>query len=162
MKHAVTSLAALALAGCAAQAEQAAAPALSKEALATQIGEKPTAVSPPTGQQWLYGSAEGAIASAQVYKTVALYVRAKALDRSLKTQVVLSQGSGPDARHAAGGHVFVDAAALAAGQGFHVSHPQHGCRCRALGNCMHVRLRVRTAEDFRRHGSHYCRAEFGA
>lgn len=91
------SLCALALAGCVAQAERAAAPTLSKEALATQIGEKPTSASPPTGQQWLYGSAEGAIASAQVYQAMAGFVRAKALNRAMKTQVVLSQGSTPDA-----------------------------------------------------------------
>jgi 5'-nucleotidase (lipoprotein e(P4) family) len=71
----------LMLAGCAAQAEQAAAPALSKEAVATQVGEKPTPVSPPTGQQWLYGSAEGTIASAQVYKAMTSYVVSKAKDR---------------------------------------------------------------------------------
>lgn len=72
------SIFALTLAGCAVQAEHVAAPTLSKEALATQIGEKPTPVSPPTGQQWLYGSAEGSIASVQVYKAMAEYVVAKA------------------------------------------------------------------------------------
>lgn len=91
------SLAALAIGGCAAQAEQAAVPTLSKEALATQIGEKPTPTSPPTGQQWLYGSAEGAIASAQVYQSMAQYVRAKAMNRAVKTQVILTDGSTPDA-----------------------------------------------------------------
>ncbi len=74
MQQWAISLCALALAGCAAQAEQTAAPVLGKEALATQIGEKPTPVSPPTGQQWLYGSAEGTIASAQVYKAMTTYV----------------------------------------------------------------------------------------
>lgn len=91
------SLAALALAGCAAQGQQVAAPVLSKDALATQIGEKPTAASPPTGQQWLFGSAEGTIASAQVYKAMAQYVRAKALNRAIKSQMVLADGSTPDA-----------------------------------------------------------------
>lgn len=91
------SFAGLLLAGCAAQAEQAATPTLSKEALATQIGEKPTPTSPPTGQQWLYGSAEGAIASAQVYQSMAQYVRAKAMNRAVKTQVILADGSTPDA-----------------------------------------------------------------
>lgn len=97
MRHIVISLAALALAGCAAQAEQATARVLSKEALATQIGEKPTLTSPPTGQQWLYGSAEGTIASAQVYQAMAQYVRAKALNRSVKIQTILADGSTPDA-----------------------------------------------------------------
>lgn len=82
------SLCALALAGCAAQAEQATAPVLSKEALATQIGEKPTAASPPTGQQWLYGSAEGAIASAQVYKAMTEYVLAKAVKPPMTSVVI--------------------------------------------------------------------------
>lgn len=91
------SLAALALAGCAAQGEQVAAPVLSKDALATQVGEKPTAASPPTGQQWLFGSAEGTIASAQMYKAMAQYVRAKALNRAIKSQMVLADGSTPDA-----------------------------------------------------------------
>ena len=91
------SLAALALAGCAAQGQQAAAPALGKEALATQIGEKQTRASPPTGQQWLYGSAEGAIASAQVYQSMAQFVRAKALNRAIKSQVILADGATPDA-----------------------------------------------------------------
>lgn len=81
MKRFAISLAALALAGCAAQAEQAAAPAMSKEAVVAQIGEKPTSALPPTGQQWLYGSAEGTIASAQVYKAMTAYVLAKVKDR---------------------------------------------------------------------------------
>lgn len=97
MRRLAASLAALALAGCAAQAEQTAAPTLSKEALATQIGEKPTPTSPPTGQQWLYGSAEGAIASAQIYQSMAQYVRAKAMNRAIKTQIILADGSTPDA-----------------------------------------------------------------
>ena len=42
---------ALALVSSAAQGQQVAAPVLSKDALATQIGEKPTSASPPTGQQ---------------------------------------------------------------------------------------------------------------
>ncbi len=81
MRQWAISLCALALAGCAAQAEQAAAPTLSKEALATQVGEKQNPTSPPTGQQWLYGSAEGAIASAQVYKAMTNYVVAKVRER---------------------------------------------------------------------------------
>lgn len=97
MRRLAASLAALALAGCAAQVEQTAAPTLSKEALATQIGEKPTPTSPPTGQQWLYGSAEGAIASAQIYQSMAQYVRAKAMNRAIKAQVILADGSTPDA-----------------------------------------------------------------
>ncbi len=74
MRQWAISLCALTLAGCAVQAEQAAAPTLSKEALATQIGEKPTSTSPPTGQQWLYGSAEGAVASRQAYRALTEYV----------------------------------------------------------------------------------------
>ncbi len=97
MRKLSATIVALLLAGCAAQAEQVAAPVLSKEAIATQIGEKPTPTSPPTGQQWLYGSAEGAAASRQAFKAMADYVRAKALNRSLKSQIVLADGSRPDA-----------------------------------------------------------------
>lgn len=97
MRRLAISLLALSLAGCAAQGQQVAVPALSKDALATQVGEKPTPVSPPTGQQWLFGSAEGSIASAQIYKTMAQYVRAKAFNRAIKAQMVLAEGSTPDA-----------------------------------------------------------------
>lgn len=97
MRRLAISLMALSLTGCAAQGQQVAAPALSKDALATQIGDKPTPTSPPTGQQWLYGSAEGSLASAQVYKSMAQYVRAKAFNRAIKTQMVLAEGSTPDA-----------------------------------------------------------------
>lgn len=101
-RYLTISFAALALAGCAAQAEQATGPALSKEVLATQIGEKPTAVSPPTGQQWLYGSAEGAIASAQVYRSMTNYVIEQlkvdpAATRMPYRQMILAEGSTPDA-----------------------------------------------------------------
>ena len=82
------SLCALALAGCAVQGKQATAPVLSKEALATQIGEKPTPMSPPTGQQWLYGSAEGSIASAQVYKAITTYVLRKAAERPMSSVII--------------------------------------------------------------------------
>ena len=78
MRRFTIALVALSLAGCAAQGQQIAAPILSKDALATQVGEKPTPTSPPTGQQWLYGSAEGSIASAQVYKAMTDYVLTKA------------------------------------------------------------------------------------
>ena len=97
MQKMFVTLAAVALAGCATQGQKVAAPVLSKEALATQIGEKPTLASPPTGQQWLYGSAEGAIASAQVYQSMAQFVRAKALNRAIKSQVILADGATPDA-----------------------------------------------------------------
>ena len=78
MRRFTIALVALSLAGCAAQGQQIAAPVLSKNAIATQVGEKPTPTSPPTGQQWLYGSAEGSIASAQVYKAMTDYVLTKA------------------------------------------------------------------------------------
>jgi 5'-nucleotidase (lipoprotein e(P4) family) len=90
-------VAALSLAGCAAQGQKIPAPVLSSDALATQVGEKPKPTSPPTGQQWLYGSAEGSIASAQTFKAMTDYVRAKALNRAIKMQMVLADGSTPDA-----------------------------------------------------------------
>lgn len=104
MRQWAISLCALALAGCAAQAEQTAAPALSKQAVATQIGEKPTPASPPPGQQWLYGSAEGTIASAQVYRSTADYVLEQvkvdpAATRMPYRQMILADGSTPDAPH---------------------------------------------------------------
>jgi 5'-nucleotidase (lipoprotein e(P4) family) len=49
------------------------------------------------GQQWLYGSAEGAIASAQVYRTMADYVRMAAISAAPRRQVVLAEGSTPAA-----------------------------------------------------------------
>lgn len=96
MRNYALGFVALALAGCATPNAPVAVPTLSKDSRATQIGEKPTSTSPPTGQQWLYGSAEGSIASAQVYKSMAQYVRAKALNRAIKTQIVLAEGSAPD------------------------------------------------------------------
>ncbi len=65
--------------------------------IASQVGEKPTPTSPPAGQQWLYGSAEGAIASAQVYRTMADYVRMAAISAAPRRQVVLAEGSTPAA-----------------------------------------------------------------
>lgn len=102
MRRWAVGLFALALAGCATQAKQAAAPTLSREVLATQIGEKPNQASPPTGQQWLYGSAEGAIASAQVYKAMTDYVLKQvnadpAATRMPYRQMILADGSTPDA-----------------------------------------------------------------
>jgi 5'-nucleotidase (lipoprotein e(P4) family) len=96
MRNYVLSFVTLALAGCATPNAPVSVPTLSKDSRATQIGEKSTPASPPTGQQWLYGSAEGSIASAQVYKSMAQYVRAKALNRAIKTQIVLADGSTPD------------------------------------------------------------------
>ena len=101
MRRWAVGLFALALAGCATQAKQAAAPTLSREVLATQIGEKPNQASPPTGQQWLYGSAEGAIASAQVYKAMTDYVLKQvnadpAATRMPYRQMILADGSTPD------------------------------------------------------------------
>ena len=102
MRTIAVSLLALALAGCAAPIQRANAPVLSKDALTTQVGEKPTSLSPPTGQQWLFGSAEGSIASAQVYKAMADYVVAQlkvdpAVTRAPYRQMILADGSTPDA-----------------------------------------------------------------
>ncbi|HRE35172.1 MAG TPA: HAD family acid phosphatase [Sphingopyxis terrae] len=87
----------LLLAGCAQTAATTAPAAPSAEVIASQVGEKPTPTSPPTGQQWLYGSAEGAIASAQVYRTMADYVRMAAISAAPRRQVVLAEGSTPTA-----------------------------------------------------------------
>lgn len=87
----------LLLAGCAQTAATTAPAAPSAEVIASQVGEKPTPTSPPTGQQWLYGSAEGAIASVQVYQAMANYVRMAAISAAPRRQVVLAEGSTPAA-----------------------------------------------------------------
>jgi 5'-nucleotidase (lipoprotein e(P4) family) len=102
MRQWAISVCALTLAGCAAQAERTAGPILSQEALATQIGEKPASASPPTGQQWLYGSAEGTIASGQVYRSMTDYVLEQlkvdpAATRMPYRQMILADGSTPGA-----------------------------------------------------------------
>lgn len=102
MRKFAAGLCALALGGCAVQAQQSAAPTLSQDVRATQVGEKPTATSPPTGQQWLYGSAEGAIASAQVYTAMAVYVAGQvkvdpAVARATYRQMILAPESTPEA-----------------------------------------------------------------
>jgi hypothetical protein len=74
MRNYVLGFVALALAGCATPNPPVAVPTLTKDARATQMDEKSTPASPPTGQQWLYGSAEGSIASAQVYTAMTDYV----------------------------------------------------------------------------------------
>lgn len=81
MRQWAVSLCALALVGCATQAEDAATLSLNKEVVATQIAEKPIRASPPTRQQWLYGSAEGTVASARIYKAMTTYVVGKAKER---------------------------------------------------------------------------------
>lgn len=87
----------LLLAGCAQTAATTAPASPSAEVIASQVGEKPTPTSLPAGQQWLYGSAEGAIASAQVYRTMADYVRMAAISAAPRRQVVLAEGSTPAA-----------------------------------------------------------------
>ena len=97
MMRALALSAGLLLAGCAQTAATTAPAAPSAEVIASQVGEKPTPTSPPTWQQWLYGSAEGAIASAQVYRTMADYVRMAAISAAPRRQVVLAEGSTPAA-----------------------------------------------------------------
>jgi len=99
VRRALTLSAGLLLAGCAATqtAPKTAQEPLSADVLASQVGEKPTPASPPTGQQWLYGSAEGAVASAQAYRALASYVRAVAISAAPHKQVVLAEGSTPAA-----------------------------------------------------------------
>lgn len=87
----------LLLAGCASTTATTAPKALSDEVVVSQIGEKPTPASPPTGQQWLYGSAEGAVASAQVYRALAAYVGNAVLSAVPRRQLVLAEGSTPAA-----------------------------------------------------------------
>lgn len=97
MMRALALSAGLLLAGCAQTAATTAPAAPSADVIASQVGEKPTPTSPPAGQQWLYGSAEGAIASTQVYRTMADYVRMAAISAAPRRQVVLAEGSTPAA-----------------------------------------------------------------
>ncbi|NIJ38046.1 5'-nucleotidase (lipoprotein e(P4) family) [Sphingopyxis panaciterrae] len=83
----------LLLAGCAATTAQTFPKPPSADAMVSQAGERPVPASPPAGQQWLYGSAEGAVASAQVYRSLAAYVRAIAISAAPHRQVVLAEGS---------------------------------------------------------------------
>ena len=97
MMRGLAFAAALLLAGCASTTAQTSPKPLSADVVASQVGEKPTPTSPPTGQQWLYGSAEGAVASVQVYRSLASYVRAVAISAAPHKQVVLAEGSTPAA-----------------------------------------------------------------
>ncbi|MEE9434256.1 MAG: HAD family acid phosphatase [Sphingorhabdus sp.] len=86
----------LLLSGCAAT-QAAPPPANASEELATQIGEAPTETSPPTGHQWLYGSAESVAASRQAYGDLLDYVMAvkKAINAGEKDHlrsVILKDG----------------------------------------------------------------------
>ena len=91
--RALSLAAGLLLAGCASTTATTAPKALSDVVVVSQIGEKPTPASPPATQQWLYGSAEGAVASAQVYRALASYVRSVAISAAPHKQVVLAEGS---------------------------------------------------------------------
>ncbi|MEZ5709534.1 MAG: HAD family acid phosphatase [Blastomonas sp.] len=86
-------MAGLTLAGCATAAQES-TPRLSSEELATQIGEAPTPASPPSGQQWLYGSAEGLVASHQTFRLLTAYALDKAAHRPAES-VVLAPGATP-------------------------------------------------------------------
>jgi len=97
MMRGLTFAAGLLLAGCASTTAQTSPKPLSADVIASQVGEKPTPTSPPTGQQWLYGSAESAVASVQVYRSLASYVRAVAISAAPHKQVVLAEGSTPAA-----------------------------------------------------------------
>ncbi|WP_397605975.1 5'-nucleotidase, lipoprotein e(P4) family [Sphingorhabdus sp.] len=88
MRNYVLGFVALALAGCATPNPPVAVPTLTKDARVTQMDEKSTPASPPTGQQWLYGSAEGSIASAQVYTAMTDYVLGKAKNRPQSSVIV--------------------------------------------------------------------------
>lgn len=91
MKRGFALAASLLLAGCAVTQTTPRPP--SADVIASQVGEKPTPASPPTGQQWLYGSAEGAVASVQAYRALAAYVRAVAISAAPRRQAVLAEGS---------------------------------------------------------------------
>lgn len=74
MRKSAIGLCAFLLGGCAVQAEQAATPVSSNEAPALPASEGQLPITPPAGQQWLYGSAESAAASRQAYKAMTDFV----------------------------------------------------------------------------------------
>jgi 5'-nucleotidase (lipoprotein e(P4) family) len=95
---------ALTLAGCAAQAQQTSAPAAPLETRIVDQAPPPPAM-PPKGQQWLYGSGEGAVASLQAYKAMTAHVLSVVKPSrdmspnarsSVHFQMVLAPGSTPD------------------------------------------------------------------
>lgn len=73
----IAALAALALAGC-----------------ATTAAAPPKVASPPPGQQWLFGSAEGAVAVSQAYQAMAKFV-VVAAQSGQRFSAVLQEGSTP-------------------------------------------------------------------
>lgn len=95
--------AALALGACAATTAAnppvaATPPALTQAQIASQVGEAATPESPPAGQQWLFGSAEGSIALRQTWDSIASYTEAVARNRPVFSVVLEPGASAADAR----------------------------------------------------------------
>lgn len=93
MRLALVSLAALALSACGArQAPVQTAAAVPPLAATSPV--KPTPSMPPAGQQWLFASAEGAVATRQAYWNLAAYTQRTIAKRPVDS-VVLAAGATP-------------------------------------------------------------------
>lgn len=94
MKAALAGLTALALSACAAKQApvEAAAPAPLPPAATSPV--KPTPPLPPAGQQWLFASAEGAVATRQAYGELAAYAQHAIAKRPIDS-VILAVGATP-------------------------------------------------------------------
>ena len=94
------ALTGMTLSGCVLQAASA-VPTIMQAAAAARGARQPAPdlplpPSPPAGQQWLYGSAEGTVATRQTYDVLTRFALARAADRPAQS-VVLSDGPGIDA-----------------------------------------------------------------
>lgn len=95
MRLALVSLAALALSACGAKQVPVQA-AASAPAPAAASPVNPTPPQPPAGQQWLFASAEGAVATRQTYWNLAAYTQRTIAKRPVDS-VVLAVGATPAA-----------------------------------------------------------------
>lgn len=95
MRLALVSLTTLALSACVAkQAPVQAASAAPAPAATSPVN--PTPPQPPAGQQWLFASAEGAVATRQTYRELAAYTQRTIAKRPVDS-VVLAAGAAPAA-----------------------------------------------------------------
>lgn len=95
------SVCAVALSACATTAPPAptsAVPALTQAQIASQVGEAATPESPPAGQQWLFGSAEGSIALRQTWDTIASHAETTARSRPVFSVVLEPSATATDPR----------------------------------------------------------------
>lgn len=99
----LSGCAALAMAGCATtptatSPAPATAPLLTPAQIASQVGEAATADTPPAGQQWLFGSAEGTITLRQSWDSIASHAEAMARTRPADSMVLAPGATASDVR----------------------------------------------------------------